>query len=154
MSQKFIDDNGKEHVLEIKIGHVKQIRKLHEVDLLADWESEDARVNLLSRLKRDIVLFGDVLAECVEGADEALFDGLKGDGLANAYAAFWKELVSFFPERAKREALALAVETAERTTNDAWKNAGETLAKPLNAISSSLPTPGAAPSPRADSPTK
>lgn len=117
--QKFVDVRGRVWVVEINTATIKRVRSLTDVNLYEVVDGE-----LIQRLESDIILFCDVLyAICKPQADrdgvtdEQFGEGLAGDVIDEATAAFIEAMVAFLPEKHRhrtRRAVAKYQRTQER----------------------------------------
>lgn len=124
MGTKFKDRNGQEWTLHLTLGLVKQINDEMGVNLLAPWDGR-----AIDELVAEPIRLGDILARAISPKDEkqaeALAEGLRGEGLDNAIAAFCEDLASFFPA-GQRAAFAAFMKAARDVQMTAWSDVAKT----------------------------
>jgi hypothetical protein len=120
--RSFRDNLGREWIIEIHVTAVKRVRAHLSLDL---YSLLDDRLEALGALLADPVRFVDVLyvlcmdeAKELEVTDEDFGQGLGGDSLAAAQAAFLGEFADFFPDRKIRETIKRIFQAAKEVQED------------------------------------
>lgn len=123
----FKDKDGREWVVSITVGSVKQVKAALGVDLL------DCGADALARLFGDVVRVVEVLyVLCAEqcrsrGVSEDAFAGsFCGESLEAAADAFALELADFFPSPRARDALRRLIAAGKRVEEELF---GQSLAR-------------------------
>lgn len=101
--QTFTDALGKTRTFTLSIDTVIKIRSALDVDLLDVINADDIfdPEASLSKLSRDPVLLCQVLHIAIGGDFDEFAQSMHGDAIANATAAYLRELMFFFPPEAR-----------------------------------------------------
>lgn len=112
----FRDCNGRDWAIVIDVAAVRRVRKLLAVDL---YSLVDDGMTGLAKLLGDPVTLVDVLyVLCQDAADKSAISDddfgrlFRGDSLSAAADAFLAEYTDFFPDAARRAAIAKVLEKA------------------------------------------
>lgn len=152
---EFTDSNGRVwnmHLTHAKIDHLNDILNKGQddkIDLLELTDDDGVfRIDMFPRLVRSPRRIAEIIAGAMkwekddEDENEALFDGLKGDGIEIAMSAFFDELSLFFPA-GQRAVIRQIMKTYNRAEKKAGKVRAEilekTIAESLEAIGSLEP---------------
>ncbi|MEZ6099980.1 MAG: hypothetical protein R3E01_13510 [Pirellulaceae bacterium] len=127
----FKDNAGRTWTVAINVDAVKRVRAMLEIDLLEAVEGK-----LIQQLRDDPILLCDVLyvickleADAAEVTDEQFGQGMAGDAIDHATAAFLEELVGFF-RKGRRELLAKALDRLNEVETKAMAVANQRLDDP------------------------
>ena len=131
----FKDSAGNTWCLQINVSTVKRCRAYAEVDLVALFDSECEALQKLSNdpikfVETLYVLCGDEAKERNVSSDQ--FEAaMSGDSINTAMNAFLEELIDFFPEERKRNALKKVLD-ASRKLQDKMMDQAESRINEIN----------------------
>ena len=127
----FRDENGRQWTLAVNVASVRRVRSLAGIDLPGLFGDE---MKPLAALLSDPCKLVDVLwvlaakqAAAAGVTEESFAEGLLGDSLQAATEALLEELVDFFPDRARREALREVLTKGKEIGARLAARAGETV---------------------------
>jgi hypothetical protein len=114
----FKDGSGKTWCIQINVSTVKRCRAFAEVDLVALFDGE---CEALQKLSNDPIKFVEVLyVLCGDEAKERNISSdefecsMSGDCINTAMNGFLEELIDFFPEERKRNALKKVLDASQK----------------------------------------